>query len=194
METVTNFDKLAEGIRFTRNPSLYNKFVVYDSEDYKKTHLISSLIFSFIKRYNDKEQINTKHSVDGRYLMLEHNLNEEQEEELLTYCNFKNNPSKIVEKGILVNKSKYTMNILHISPKSDGYEEVTLLANRINKKNRLAAILKDGEEFFTGGFLINDTPEIRKVLDTIPKGEQYEFVKSFKMNPFAKPYLEEDVA
>jgi len=85
------------------------------------------------------------------------------------------------------------MNVLHITPSTGGYEEVILIANRINKKNHLAAIQRKGEEvIMTGGFIINDTPDIRQVLDAIPKGKQYEFVRTFKMNPFAKLYLEED--
>jgi hypothetical protein len=43
----------------------------------------------------------------------------------------------------------------------------------------------------TGGFLINDTPRIRELLDVIPKDQQYEFVKEFKMEPFVKFYLED---
>jgi hypothetical protein len=84
------------------------------------------------------------------------------------------------------------MNILHITPKSDGYEEATLLANRINRKNSLSAVEIDGVFYMTGGFIINDTPEIRKVLDSIPKDKQYEFIKSFKMDPWKKSYLEEE--
>lgn len=76
------------------------------------------------------------------------------------------------------------MKILHITPKTDGYEEVDLISNSISSNNNLALIKKDGIEFMTGGFLINDTPDIRKVLDSIPKKEQFDFVKSFKMNPF----------
>jgi len=83
------------------------------------------------------------------------------------------------------------MKILHITPTSNGYEEVTLLANRINRKNHLALIKKDGVEFMTGGFLINDTPHIRKVLDAIAPEHQYQFVKDFKMNPFAMCYYED---
>ena len=84
------------------------------------------------------------------------------------------------------------MKILHITPISGGYERVTLIANRINRKNHLAAIQRDGEDIsMTGGFVVNDTPEIREVLDAIPKDKQYNFVRSFKMNPFAKFYLEE---
>jgi hypothetical protein len=83
------------------------------------------------------------------------------------------------------------MKILHITPATNGYEEVVLLANAINKTNNLAAIEKNGEQFMTGGFLINDTPKIRDVLDAIPKDQQYEFIKEFKMNPFVKFYLED---
>jgi len=83
------------------------------------------------------------------------------------------------------------MNILHITPSSDGYEEVRLVANQISRTNNLAAIEKDGVQYMTGGFLINDTPRIRQILDSIPKEQQYEFVKEFKMNPFVKFYSEE---
>ena len=85
------------------------------------------------------------------------------------------------------------MKILHITPSSNGYEEVTLLANRMNRKNHMAVIEKDGERFFTGGYLINDTTEIRQLLNNIPKEKQYAFVHSFKQDPFAKSYFEEDV-
>ena len=84
------------------------------------------------------------------------------------------------------------MKILHITPSTKGYEEVTLLANRISKTNGFSAIEKDGEQFMTGGFLINDTPQIRAVLDSMPRDKQYEFVKEFKMDPFVRFYLEDE--
>ena len=86
------------------------------------------------------------------------------------------------------------MKAIHLTPTSEGYEIVTLLANRINKKNHLVAIQREGDSDYlmSGGFIITDTPEIRKVLDAIPKDKQYSFVKEFKMDPFAKMYLEEE--
>jgi hypothetical protein len=81
------------------------------------------------------------------------------------------------------------MKILHITPSTNGYEEVTLLANRVSDTNSLAIIEKDGEKFMTGGFLIKDTPQIRAVLDSIPKEEQYNFVADFKVEPFVKCYI-----
>lgn len=84
------------------------------------------------------------------------------------------------------------MQILHITPSSNGYEVVTLIANRISRKNSLAAIEKDGKPFMTGGFLLHDTPEIRAVLDAIPKEHQHKFVMSFKSDPFVKSYQFED--
>ena len=84
------------------------------------------------------------------------------------------------------------MKIIHITPSTDGYEEVTLLANRISRKNGFAAIEKNGKEFMTGGYLINDTVEIRAVLDAIPKEKQYDFIKDFRTKPFVKSYLEEE--
>jgi hypothetical protein len=83
------------------------------------------------------------------------------------------------------------MQILHITPKSNGYEIVNLIANRIDRHNSFCVYEKDGKRYMSGGFIINDTPEIRKVLDNIPKEEQYNFVKEFKMDPFKRPYLNE---
>lgn len=80
------------------------------------------------------------------------------------------------------------MQILHITPSSNGYEVVTLVANRISRTNSLAAIEKNGQPFMTGGFLLNDTPQIRAILDAIPKENQYYFVMSFKTDPFVKSY------
>lgn len=84
------------------------------------------------------------------------------------------------------------MTVLHLTPSTEGYEEVTLLANRVSKNNSFSVIEKNGEKFMTGGFLIKDTKQIREILDRIPKKEQYSFVKDFKMEPFVKCYLEEN--
>ena len=83
------------------------------------------------------------------------------------------------------------MQILHITPSTNGYEVVTLVANRISRTNSLAAIEKHGRPYMTGGFLLNDTPEIRTILDAMPKEKQYDFVKSFKTDPFVKSYQNE---
>ena len=84
------------------------------------------------------------------------------------------------------------MKILHITPKTDGYEIVELLANRVSPTNHMSVIEKDGEQFITGGMFITNTPKIRAILDSIPIDEQYEFIKDFKITPFAKMYFEED--
>jgi len=81
------------------------------------------------------------------------------------------------------------MKILHITPSTDGYEEVELLANRISPKNSLALIKKDEQEFMTGGILLNDTPEVREILDNTPKDKQYNLASMFKHDPFVKLYL-----
>lgn len=80
------------------------------------------------------------------------------------------------------------MKVLHITPFSNGYEVVQLLANRVNKKNSFSVIKKenDNEPLISGGFLINDTPEIRNALNNIPKEKQYNFVKNFKSQPLAE--------
>jgi len=83
------------------------------------------------------------------------------------------------------------MKALHITPETNGYEEVELIANRVSRTNGLAVIEKNGEQFITGGFLIQDTPEIRSILDNIPKDKQIEIIKTIKVDPFAKFYFEE---
>lgn len=83
------------------------------------------------------------------------------------------------------------MEIIHISENSNGYEIVKLLANRVNRKNSLAVIEKDGQTFMTGGFLINNDSEIRAIFDNIPKEKHYEFAMKFVKPPFVKLYYEE---
>ena len=81
------------------------------------------------------------------------------------------------------------MKVLHITPSTDGYEVVKLLANRYSRNNSLAVIeLANGEKHITGGFLIKNTLKIREILDSIPKNKQYEFVKMFKETPFVDFY------
>lgn len=81
------------------------------------------------------------------------------------------------------------MKILHITPESNGYEEVTLLANRFSEKNHLAVIQKNGEEFITSGFLIEDNLVNRTWLDKVAKEKQYDFIKSLRTQPFVKEYF-----
>lgn len=86
------------------------------------------------------------------------------------------------------------MKILHITPGSNGYEEVELLANRYSRKNSMAVIKScDGQLNITGGFLLNDTPAIRKLLDSMPKEDQYDYIRDIKMDPFASFYYVEDI-
>lgn len=83
------------------------------------------------------------------------------------------------------------MNVLHITPITKGYEEAELIANHVNKENHLAVIKVDGKLLMTGGFIIEDTAKIRKVLDSIPKEELYDFLMSIKMTPYVKEYMED---
>jgi hypothetical protein len=83
------------------------------------------------------------------------------------------------------------MKALHITPSTNGYEEVTLVANRINRKNHLSLIIKDGEEFMTGGFLLEDNLMVRTWLDKVERSKQYEWVKAMRQEPFAKAYSDE---
>jgi len=83
------------------------------------------------------------------------------------------------------------MKVLHITPSTDGYEEVTLLANRVSRTNGFAVIEKEGEKFYTGGYILQDTPDIRACLDILPKELQFKFVRNFRSEPYAKSYFEE---
>lgn len=85
------------------------------------------------------------------------------------------------------------MKILHITPSTNGYEEVILLANRISETNRLALIEKNGKKYMTGGILLEDCPEIRSVLDAMPKEKQHGFALKFKCEPFVLSYATEDM-
>jgi hypothetical protein len=85
------------------------------------------------------------------------------------------------------------MKVIHIAQNTDGYEKVTLLANRVSRNNSLIAIQGEGEEVsYSGGFILEDDPEIERLLNAFPKEMQYDFVKKLKSEPFAKMYLEED--
>ncbi len=80
------------------------------------------------------------------------------------------------------------ISILHITPTTDGYEEVLLIANNVSKTNSLALIEKDGKRYMTGGLLLEKTEEIKNLLDSFPKEKHYNLVRSIKLTPFAKMY------
>jgi len=82
------------------------------------------------------------------------------------------------------------MKVLHITPSTDGYEEVILLANRHSEKNHLSVIEKDGEQFMTGGFLIEDNYINRTWLEKVAQSKQYNFIKSLRTEPFVKSCFE----
>ena len=83
------------------------------------------------------------------------------------------------------------MKVIHIAENTDGYEIVTLLANKVSRNNGFSLIDVDGVMHMTGGFILNDTPEIRAVLDAIPNDKQYKFVLSFKAEPWVRSYADE---
>ena len=84
------------------------------------------------------------------------------------------------------------MEVLHITPSTNGYEIVELIANKYNSKISLSVINTNEGIRMTGGFILENTHIIRSVLDSIPKKEQYNFIKSFRNIPFVKEYYEED--
>lgn len=86
------------------------------------------------------------------------------------------------------------MQVIHISQtqKESGYEIAELLANRYSKRNSFLVIKINEEIYLSGGHIIEDTPLNRKVLDSIPRNEQWDFVKGFKTHPFIKSYYDEN--
>jgi hypothetical protein len=84
------------------------------------------------------------------------------------------------------------MKVLHITPSSDGYEKVDLIANRVNKKNHLAVIKKNGEIFYTGGIIFPDNPLMRELFNNYPQKDHYKIASMLKNDPFEKAYYEED--
>lgn len=78
------------------------------------------------------------------------------------------------------------MKVLHITPSTDGYEEVTLLANNVSKNNSLQVIDRNGEIFMTGGIILGDSVEIRSILDSFPKNKHYDIAYSFRQTPYVK--------
>lgn len=83
------------------------------------------------------------------------------------------------------------MDVLHITPETDGYEVVKLLANRVSRTNHLALIEIDSKEYMTGGFIVGDTKLNRQVLDSVPKSQQYKLIKSLRAVPYVKAYSDE---
>lgn len=83
------------------------------------------------------------------------------------------------------------MKVLHIS-QGKPYEEVELIANRVNRNNSLAVIKKDNSIFYTGGFIVENNPIITNYLDKFADSLHYEAIKDFRTIPFVKDYYEED--
>ncbi len=84
------------------------------------------------------------------------------------------------------------MKILHITPTSNGYEEVTLIANSVSRNNSFRVIEKDGQQYYTGGFIIQDTHLVRAILDVIPKEDQYDAMMQLRIEPFVQFYLNKE--
>ena len=80
------------------------------------------------------------------------------------------------------------MKVLHIPQSLNGYEVVTLIAEQVSEKNRLAVITKEGDDtvYMTGGFLLMDTPKVRKTLDAIPKKDLWHTLYELRQRPWCK--------
>jgi len=81
------------------------------------------------------------------------------------------------------------MKVIHIRNNNLGYEIVKLIANSVSRKNKHKVIEKNGNAYFTKGFILANTESIKKILDSLEKTEQYNFVKTFREEPFVSMYL-----
>lgn len=84
------------------------------------------------------------------------------------------------------------MNVLHIADNQPtGIEEVELLANRYNKRNFLHVIKRANKIFHTGGFIFENTDEVKAIFHHFPPEKHYEVAKKLKVDPFVKDYFVE---
>jgi len=91
-----------------------------------------------------------------------------------------------------------TLRALHIPQCNNdgkGYEVVTIIANQVSETNRMTVIKKDGDDkvYITGGFLIEDNPDNRKVLDMIEPDRQWKFLWNFRKEVYVKQKYYEEV-
>lgn len=83
------------------------------------------------------------------------------------------------------------MNVLHITGQATTYEVVELIANRTSRSNHFAVIKKDDKILCTGGHIIKDTPEHRKIIDILSGEGLYNRLTEFRNAPYIKSYYEE---
>jgi len=83
------------------------------------------------------------------------------------------------------------MKVLHITLITDGYEEVELIANAVSPTNSLAVISIDEALYFTGGIILQDTPDIRILLNSIEKQYLYRTMLQVMTKPYIKQYYKE---
>ena len=95
----------------------------------------------------------------------------------------------------LMSLNQNPMKVIHIAENTNGYEIVTLLAHRFNRKNQLHVIEVEVEGkpvvMMTGGYLIQNKPEIIALLNTVPKGMQYKFINDLRTIPYVKTYYQD---
>ena len=82
------------------------------------------------------------------------------------------------------------MKVLLIDP-SGGYEEAVLISNKVSPNNSLAVVEIKGKRYFSGGYILKDSPEIREILNELTPKKQLSLVKMFKDTPYVKQYLED---
>jgi len=70
--------------------------------------------------------------------------------------------------------------ILRTNNFNDGLEIVDVVKNPISEKNKLASIIKDGVEYFTGGILIDYDEKMFDMLNVMSNKEQWDFLYKIK--------------
>lgn len=83
------------------------------------------------------------------------------------------------------------MEVLHVTGEMTTYEVVKLIANNVSKTNNLTVIEKGGKVLMTGGHILTDTPQNRKIIESLEGVGLYNRLTEFRNDPFVKKYYEE---
>ena len=84
------------------------------------------------------------------------------------------------------------MKALLICDNKNGYEDVTIVANRIDRNNGFHLIVDcDNKLLMGGGMLFEDTEINRRIFDSFPKDEVYKVAQGLRLEPHKISYFKE---
>lgn len=78
---------------------------------------------------------------------------------------------------------------LLLSNDGEGYQEYLLAANKISPNNGFHLVVnKNGEPEIGGAMIIQDTEDVRNILDNVPKSKQYDVMIQLRHPEYAQLY------